>query len=142
MATAKWGTPLTASGNIAGASLDGLTAGSTSAFVTLDNASDKALYALVEIVLGNFTAVAPASITLRVHYVGPSGTIPNDTGSLGGGSEIATVPVTTGASIKRVTVPIRLLPFSARFQVTNNAGGNFAGSGNSIDVQKFNEDVS
>jgi len=140
MAIAKWNTPSSASANFAGSTLNGLTNGSTSAFVTYDNSTNLDLYAAVLINLGSFTSVAPASITLRAYAVAGGGT-PDDVGSVGGG-ETYTVPITTGASAKVIVIPmIRLYPFSMRFQITNNGGATFNATGNSLILQPFNEAV-
>lgn len=138
MATAKWATPSALGADIAGSTLNNLGNGSTSAFVTHDNSANLDLYAFVEIVLGSFTSTTGASITLRAYP--NAGTAPDDTGSVGGG-DAYTVPITVGASAKRVVVPIRLYPCSMRLQVTNNGGAAFASSGNSIKLMPYNESV-
>jgi hypothetical protein len=68
-------------------------------------------------------------------------TTPDDTGSVGGG-DIYWAPLTTGASAKNVIIPmIRLYPYSMRLQITNNAGATMAGSGHTLTVQPYNENV-
>lgn len=145
MATAKWATPSAQSADIM-AGLNSLANGSTSStsggFMTYDNSTNLDLYANVEIQLGSFTSTTGASITLRVFSTAGSGpTVPDDTGTVGGG-DTYTVPITVGASAKKIVIPmIRLYPCSMRLCITNNAGASFAGSGNTVKLQPFNESV-
>lgn len=140
MAVVKWNTPGTVSSNLAGSTLNSLANGSTSAFVTYDNSSNIDLYAAVRITLGSFTPTTGGTITLRVYAVVDS-TTPDDIGAVGGGDTYM-VPLTTSASTKNITIPlIRLYPYSLRLQITNNAGAAFAGSGHTLTVQPYNENV-
>jgi hypothetical protein len=140
MATAKWATPGSVSSNLASTTLNSLANGSTSAFVTYDNSSALDLYAAVRITLGSFTPTTGGSITVRVYSVVDS-TTPDDIGAVGGG-ETYTVPLTTSASAKNITIPmIRLYPHSMRIQITNNSGAALAASGHTLTVQPFNESV-
>jgi hypothetical protein len=140
MSTAKWSALGTSSGNIAGTTLNALANGASSAFVTYDNSTALDLYAAVAITLGSFTSVAPASLTLRVHFVA-GGVTPDDTGSVGGG-ETYTVPLTTGASAKNIVIPmVRLYPGSMRLQITNNAGAAFVSTGNTLAVIPYDESI-
>lgn len=143
MAIAKWATPSAQSSNFAGTTLNSLANGSTSAFVTYDNSTNRDLYGVVVVKLGSFNATAGASITLRAYTTANAGAdVPDDIGSVGGG-EVYTEPLTVGTSAKvAVFRMVRLYPFSMRMQITNNGGNSFAASGNSITVQPYNEDVS
>jgi hypothetical protein len=141
MATAKWATPSALGSNIASTTLDSLANGSTSAMVTHDNSTNLDLYAFVEILLGSFTSTSGASITLRVYPTTTGAAPPDDTGSVGGG-DVYTVPITVGASAKKIVIPmVRLYPCSMRLQITNNGGAAFAASSNSIKVQPYDESV-
>jgi hypothetical protein len=141
MAVAKWAAPGTRSSNISGTTLNSLGNGSTSAFVTYDNSSGRALYGAVTIKLGSITPTTGGSITLRLHATDGTDT-PDNNGSVGGGDPY-TVPLTAGAGAKVVVIPmVRLYPFSMGAQVTNNAGVDLASSGNELYVTPYNEDVS
>lgn len=142
MATATWATPAAQGSNIASTTLNSLANGSTSAFVTHDNSTDKALYANVVVKLGSLTPSSGGSITLRLYSTAGSGPdVPDDTGSVGGG-DTYTAALTTSTGAKVVVFPmVRLYPFSLRLQVTNNAGASLAASSNEIKVQPYNEAV-
>lgn len=139
MATAKWATPSARSSNIAGATLDSLANGSTSAFVTYDNSTNLNLYGLVTLKLGSITPTTGGSVTLRA-YASDGTDAPDNTGSVGGGETYAE-PLTTSASAKVVNFRVRLLPFSMRLQVTNNSGVTLAASANELYVTPYNESV-
>lgn len=140
MATAKYATPSAVGSNIAGTTLNSLTNGSTSAFVTHDNSSNLDYYASVRVDLGSITPSTGGSITLRVHSC-QSATVPDDTGSVGGG-EPYVYPLTTSASAKVAIFPmVRLYPESLRLQITNNSGVTLASSSNQILVRPYNESV-
>lgn len=140
MAIAKWNVPGTVSSNLAGSTLNSLANGSTSAFVTYDNSANLDLYAALRITLGSFTPTTGGSITVRIYAV-VDGTTPDDIGAVGGG-ETYTIPLTTSASAKNITIPmVRLYPYSMRIQITNNSGAAMAASGHTITVQPFNENV-
>ncbi|MFN9086838.1 MAG: hypothetical protein ACK5W7_04855 [Gemmatimonadaceae bacterium] len=136
MAVAKWSTPSTRSSNLAGTTLNSVANGSESARVTYDNSTSRDLYGFVTIKLGSITPATGGSITLRV--TASDGT---DLGDAVGG-DLYTMPLTTGASAKIVTVPlVRLYPFPLRLSVINNAGVALAASANEIYVTDYNEDV-
>ena len=140
MATAKWETPRTISSNIASTTLDSKATGTTSAFVTYNNASNLDLYCMVTVKLGSITPTTGGSITLRA-YVTDGTNTPDDTGSVGGG-DTYTQTLTTSASAKVVVFPmVRLYPGSMRFQITNNSGTTTAASGNEMYVTAYNESV-
>lgn len=140
MATAKWATPSSVGSNIASTTLDSKTNGSTSAFITHDNATNLDLYASVRVDLGSITPTAGGAITLRV-FSAQSATAPDDTGSVGGG-DAYTAPLTTSTSAKVVIFSmVRLYPESLRLQITNNSGVTLAASGNALYVRPFNESV-
>jgi hypothetical protein len=141
MGVINWATPRAVSSNFASTTLDSLANGSTSAFVTYDNSSNLDEYGNFSIALGSLTPTTGGSITLRVYSAGDAGTAPDDTGSVGGGDPY-TVPLTTTASTKFVTIPgVKLYPFSMRVQITNNSGVSLAATGNSIKVQGYTETV-
>lgn len=142
MAVAKWNTPSAQGSNIASTTLDSLSNGSTSSFITYDNSTNLDLYANVSIALGSLTPSSGGSITLRVFSTAGSGPdVPDATGSVGGG-DAYTVPLTTSTGAKQVVIPmIRLYPVSMRLCVTNNAGVSLASSSNSLKVQPWNESV-
>jgi len=119
-------------------SVNSLANGSSSGLMTYDNSTNLDLYASVAVSLGSITPSAGGSITLRV-YSTQGATVPDDTGSVGGG-DTYTLPLTTSAGAKVVVFPmVRLYPESMRFQITNNAGVSFAASGNSVSVKPYNE---
>lgn len=122
MPTARWSTPGTASANLAGTALDSLATGSTSNFLTsYANGTNLDLYAGLLINLGSITPTAGGSITVRV-FASVNGQIPDNTASIGGG-DAYTIPLTTTASAKQITIPlVRLYPGIIYFAVTNNAG--------------------
>lgn len=139
MPTARWSTPGTASANLAGTALDSLANGSTSVFLTTyANGTNLDLYAGLLINLGSITPTTGGSITVRV-FASVNGTAPDNTASVGGG-DAYTVPLTTTASAKVITVPmVRLYPGNVYFAVTNNAGVALAASGNSVVLVPFDE---
>lgn len=142
MATAKYGTASALGSNIAGATLDALGNGLTSAFITYDNSTNRDLYAFVLLELGSITPSVGGSVTLRVFYTA-GGTTPDNTGAAGGGDPYTQVLIPSVAAAKAVVFKISLGgPVSLRLCVTNNAGVALAGSANSLRVQPFNEDVS
>lgn len=140
MATIKWDTPSAQGSNIASTSLDSLANGSTSAFITYDNGTNRDLYGNIYVVLGSFTSTTGASVSLRIFSTADGGSdVPDATGGVGGG-DVYTQPITVGASAKAMVFPmVRLYPFSLRICVTNNGGAAFASSGNTLQVQPFNE---
>jgi hypothetical protein len=142
VAISKWNTPSAQGSNIAGATLDSLASGSTSAFVSYDNSSNLDLYADVEVDLGSITPGTGGAIVLRVFATANAGaSVPDNTGSVGGG-DTYTAPLLAGTGTKIVTFPlVRLYPFAMRLCVTNNAGVALAASGNAIKVQPYNEQV-
>ena len=104
MATAKWSAPSApAHTDIAGA-LDSLGNGSTSAFITYDNSSNRDYYGNIRITLGSITAVAPNSGVFRV-FATQNGAAPDNTGSVGGGDAYPFV-VTLGAGVKEINIPM------------------------------------
>ena len=136
---AKWATPGTTSGNIASTALDSLANGSSSAGITLDNSTARALYGDITIELGSFTSTAGASITVEI-FVVANGVTPDLTP--GAGISSLTLPISVGASAKAVTFPgMRLRLYSLRIVVTNNAGAAFASSGNTLACQLSNEEI-
>lgn len=139
MTTVRWTTPGTASSNLAGTALDGLGNGATSAFLTTyANGTNLDLYAGLLINLGSISPATGGSITVRV-FASVNGTVPDNTGSVGGG-DAYTIMLTTTASAKVVTLPlIRLYPGPVYFTVTNNSGVALASSGNSFIVVPFDE---
>jgi hypothetical protein len=140
MATAKYATPSAVGSNIAGTTLNSLANGSTSAFVTHDNSANLDLYFNVAVSLGSITPTTGGSITLRVHSC-QNATVPDDTGSVGGG-DAYTEPLTTSASAKvAVFKMVRGYPESLRLQVTNNSGVAFNAASNTITVRPYNEAV-
>jgi hypothetical protein len=140
MAVAKWAAPSAVSSNIASTSLDSLGNGSTSAFITYDNSTNRDYYGNIRITLGSITAVAPNSGVFRV-FATQNGAAPDNTGSIGGGDAYPFV-VTTGTSVKEIIIPmVRLYPESLRFCITNNTGVALASSGNAVYVRPGNEDV-
>lgn len=140
MAVAKWATVGTRSANIASTSLNSLGIGSTSAFVTYDNSTNRDLYAAVTVKLGSLTPTTGGSITLRV-FVNEGTDVNDDTGSVGGG-DTYTAPLTTSTGAKVIVFPlVRLYPFSMRLQITNGAGVSFNAANNELYVRPFNEDV-
>lgn len=142
MTTAKWSTPGTASANLAGTALDSLANGSTSAFLTTyANGTNLDLYAGLLINLGSITPTTGGSITVRV-FASVSGTAPDNTASVGGG-DAYTIPLTTSASAKVLTVPmIRLYPGTIYVAITNNAGVALAASGNGFVLVPYDEAAS
>jgi hypothetical protein len=140
MAVAKWDTPSAQGSNIASTTLNSLASGGTSAFITYDNSSNLDLYASVAITLGSITPTSGANIILRI-FSAQSATVPDNTGSIGGGDSYSQM-LTTGAGVKVVVFPmVRLYPESLRFAISNNTGVAFASSGNSLTVRPFNENV-
>jgi hypothetical protein len=140
MAIAKWNAPGTVSSNLAGSTLNSLANGSTSAFVTYDNSSNRDLYAAVRITLGSFTPTTNGSITLRVYAVVDS-TTPDDIGGVNGG-DTYWAPLVISTSAKNIVIPmIRLYPYSLRLQITNNSGAALAASGHTLTLQPYNENV-
>lgn len=142
MATIQWEAPSSQGSNIAGATLDSLGNGSTSAFVTYDNSSNRDLYGNIYIALGSFTGVAGGSVSLRIFSTADGGSdVPDNTGSVGGGN-VYTQPVLVGASAKSLVFEmVRLYPFSLRLCLTNNGGNTLAASGNTLQVQPYNEEA-
>lgn len=119
-------------------SVNSLANGSSSGLMTYDNSTNLDLYASVAISLGSLTPTTGGSITLRV-YSCQGATVPDDTGSVGGG-EPYPHPLTTTTGAKVIVIPmVRLYWESMRFQITNNAGVAFAASGNSISVKPAGE---
>jgi len=119
-------------------SVNSLANGSSSGLMTYDNSANLDLYASVAVSLGSITPTAGGNIVLRA-YSTQGATVPDDTGSVGGG-DTYTLPLTTTASAKVIIFPmVRLYPESMRFQISNNAGVALAASGNSISVKPYNE---
>ena len=136
MATATWSTPGTRSSNLAGTALNSLSDGSRSSQVTYDNSSALNLYASVAITLGSFTPGTNPTITLHVQSTDGTATPDNE------GGDAYVIPITTGAGVKNIVVPmVRLYPYSMRLAVTNDAGAALASSGHSIYVTPYGESI-
>ena len=145
MATAKWSAlgarTVIDDGTASNPLNTTLTNGSTSAFMTYNNASNLDLYAIVELNLASLNPTTGASVTLRVWATHNSGTAPDNNGLVGGG-DTYTVPLVTGSGAKIANFPmVRLYPTSMRMAVTNNSNVSFAASGNTCAVQPYNESV-
>jgi hypothetical protein len=138
MSVAKWATPGTRSGNLAGTTFNSLANGSAGSAISYDNSTARDLYAAVTVKLGSLTPSPGGSITLRVYA--EDGT---DTPDLNGGAfDTYTAALAAEASAKVVTFPmVRLYPFPCRLQIVNNAGVSTAASGNELYVRPYNEDV-
>jgi hypothetical protein len=138
MSVAKWATPGTRSGNLAGTTFNSLANGSAGSAISYNNSTARDLYATVTVKLGSLNAAAGGSITLRV-YAGDG----TDTPDLNGGSfDSYTAALTVGTSAKVAVFPmVRLYPFPVIFQIVNNAGNSTAASGNELYLTPFNEDV-
>jgi hypothetical protein len=138
MSIAKWATPGTRSGNLAGTTFNSLANGSAGTAIIYDNSGNRDLYAIVTVKLGSLDPTPGGSITLRV-YSGDG----TDTPDLNGGafdSYVAALTDPVGAKV--VTFPmVRLYPFPLRLQIVNSAGVSTAASGNELYVCPFNEDV-
>jgi hypothetical protein len=138
MAVAKWATPGTRSSNLAGTALNSLGNLSASSLISYDNSSNRDLYGIVTVKLGSITPGTGGSVTLRI-YAGDGTDLPD---ANGGAFDSYTAALASGAGAKVVTFPmVRLYPFQCRFQIVNNAGVNFAASGNELYVRPYNEDV-
>jgi hypothetical protein len=136
MATVKWSTPGTRSGNLAGTTLNSIATGSETAVVTYDNSTAKDLYGVLTIKLGSITPATGGSITIRVTL--NDGT---DTADRIGG-DLYTIPLTSGAGAKvAVSNMIRLYPFLMRISVINSTGVTTNASGNEIYITPFGEEV-
>jgi hypothetical protein len=138
MAVAKWATPGSRSGNLAGTTFNSLANGSAGSAISYDNSTARDLYAAVTVKLGSLTPATGGSITLRV-YAGDG----TDTPDLNGGPfDSYVAPLTTTAGAKVAIIPmVRLYPFPVTLQVVNNAGVSTAASGNELYVRPYNEDV-
>jgi hypothetical protein len=139
MAVAKWATPGTRSGNLAGTTFNSLANGSAGSAISYDNSTARDLYAAVTVKLGSLTPATGGSITLRV-YAGDG----TDTPDLNGGpfdSHVAPLTTTTGAKVA-IFPMVRLYPFPVTLQIVNNAGVSTSASGNELYVRPWNEDVS
>ena len=138
MSVAKWATPGTRSGNLAGTTFNSLANGSAGSAISYDNSTARDLYAAVTVKLGSLTPATGGSITLRV-YAGDG----TDTPDLNGGPfDSYVAPLTTTAGAKVAIIPmVRLYPFPVTLQVVNNAGVSTAASGNELYVRPYNEDV-
>jgi len=138
MAIAKWASPSARSANLAGTALNSLANGSATAFISYDNSSNLDLYGIITVKLGSITPSTGGSVSLRI-YAGDGTDLPD---ANGGAFDSYTAALATGAAAKVVTFPmVRLYPFPCRLQIVNNAGPNFAASGNELYVRPYNEDV-
>jgi hypothetical protein len=139
MSVAKWATPGTRSGNLAGTTFNSLANGSAGSAISYDNSTARDLYAAVTVKLGSLTPATGGSITLRV-YAGDG----TDEPDLNGGpfdSYVAPLTTTAGAKVAIIAM-VRLYPFPLILQVVNNAGVSTAASDNELYVRPYNEDVS
>lgn len=139
MATAKWATPGTRSGDLSGSVLNvaSFTTGLESGTMTYENGTNKDLYGTVTIKLASLTPTTGASLTLRVQYNDGTDT-PN--GKFGG--DLYTSLVETGTGTKTVMFNmVRLYPYSMRFSVINNTGTTIPSTGNNFYVRPWNEEV-
>jgi hypothetical protein len=138
MAVAKWATPGTRSSNLAGTALNSLANLSASSLISYDNGSNLDLYGIVTVKLGSITPSTGGSVSLRI-YAGDGTDLPD---ANGGGFDSYTAALASGAGAKVVTFPmVRLYPFPCSLQIVNNAGPNFAASGNELYVRPYNEDL-
>lgn len=118
-------------------SVNSLGAAGYSGLMTYDNSTALDLYANVLIVLGSITPTV--GIIELIVYSCQDGTVPDNTGSVGGGDRYPGY-VTYSASAKNIVIPfVRLYWESLRFQIRNGLDVPFAASGNSISVKPAGE---
>lgn len=136
MAVAKWAAPRAAS-SVAGTALNSLANGSTTARMAYDNGTNRDLYARVTVDLGSITPSTGGSITLRYlsRYSGADEDIVTSLESY-----TALLTTTTGAK-KVIFGMVRLYPFDGGFVLRNDSGVTLNASGNTINVEGYNEDV-
>lgn len=138
-ATVKYSTPGTTTANQAGTTLNSLANGSASAFVTFDNSTNRDPYANARITLGSITPSSGGTVTFCL-FSAQDANAPDNTASVGGGDRYV-LPLTTGASIKELNLPmIRLYPESLRWCIVNNAGVSLAASGNALTFSSYDEE--
>lgn len=143
MSTAKWAAPGSSTNIIttgANSLADGAMANSSTTAV--DNATDKALYADVEVSLASFTPGANPYVDVAFFY-SYDGTNFEDQSTARLGCVVASLQMTTGASAKRMfrgNIPIA--PFKFYVGLINHAAAALAGSGNVVAIRTHNGDVS
>lgn len=136
MAIAKWATPSAESANLAGTALNNLAAGA-SARIAYDNSSNRDLYARVTVVIGSFAPGATQEVKLQ--RIGVRSGVDEDYTST---VESYSANVTTATSAKQIIFPmVRIYPFADAFRIFNGCANNFAGSGNAVYFQPYNEDI-
>lgn len=142
MATAKWATPAAQSEVIATAALDGDTDGTLTVGSEIDNATDKYLHAAVELALGSINPAGTPYVEVYVFYA-LDGTNYEDNSASLSHALVATLPVTTGSSAKAVSSRrFEILPFKFKVAVRNKTGQTLATGGNSVQLSRWNEDIS
>lgn len=143
MATAKWATP-GSSTTILSTGLNSLANGSlaTSSTTSIDNATDRAPYADVEVNLASFTPGTGPTVDVTCFYA-YDGTNFEDQSVDRTECVIATLRMTSGASAKRMArVNIPIGPFKFYVGLVNRSGAALAASGNTVLIRTHNGDVS
>lgn len=127
----------TTSSNLAGTTLNSLANAGESDLVLYNNSTNDA-FAIVTVELGSITPSAGGNIRLHQYFDGGSAgtTAPDKNGQ--GSAPPQPQTLLAGASAKRATFLVGLVPGEQSFSVLNNSGVSFAASGNAIYVQPFN----
>ena len=123
--------------NIASTTLDSLANGAESNLVGYDNTGNHA-FAIVTVELGSITPAAGGNIRLHQYFDGGSTgtTAPDKNGQ--GSAPPQPQNLLAGASAKRNTFLVALVPGEQSFSVLNNSGVPFNAGDNAIYVQPFN----
>lgn len=143
MATAKWAAP-GSSTSIITTGLNSLANGSlaTSSSTSIDNATDKAVYADVEVNLASFTPGTGPYVDVCLFY-SYDGTNFEDQSTARSDCVVASLAMTTGASAKRMAkTNIPIAPFKFYVGLVNRSGAALAASSNTVLIRTHNGDVS
>lgn len=130
----QYSAPTSRGSNLAGTTLNSLANGSESGDITVDNSTNRYLYALVTLKLGSINPSSGASVQLRVR-ASDGVDVPDKIGG-----ELYPFLITSGSSAKIQTILIALRPFSLRFSFVNNTGVALAGSGNEVYASFYGEE--
>lgn len=144
MATAKWATP-GSSTSIITTGANSLANGTlvTSSTTSIDNATDKAMFADIEVNLASFTPSATLPYMDVCLFYSYDATNFEDQSTARMDCVVGNPPMTAGASAKRMMLKnVPIAPFKFYVGLINRSGAALAASGNTVLIRTHNGDVS
>jgi hypothetical protein len=141
-ATARWSALASQSADISSSGLNSLADGSVMAPVTINNATNRYLYAVFELFLNTISTSSGSNVTLVVQVGGNAGANAPDNGiSAGGGERYNFVLAASNTTHRAVFPMVRLYPTTCSIYVINNTGTAFNAASNTLKYEGYNEEL-